>query len=420
MTPPTGRPGRHPYLPVGIAMFGVAWGANQFVSLLVAYQQWRRLSVGTDQALFGIYALGLMPALLICGPASDRWGRARIVRPAALLSVVATVVLIAGDHSTAGLYTGRFLAGVASGAVFAAGTAWVKELSSPSYEAAGPQAGARRAAVWLSVGFGLGPVVTGVVAQWAPAPLVSAYLPHLVVMAVAIPMLSRCPETVDPVAGGGVSLGSRLRVPTAGNARFLAVVLPMAPWVFGAPSVAFAVLPTLVKARTSGYAILFAGAVAGLTLTAGILIQPLARRLDRVDDARGTTAGLLAVIAGLLLASVAAHTLDPALVVLAAVVLGMGYGLLLVSGLLEVQRIAQPADLAGLTAVFYVLTYVGFGIPLLLAHLSGVAGYPVLLLGVTVVAVLSLAAVRSQASRRPPPAVLDAGCDGRGSAEPFG
>jgi MFS family permease len=385
-----------------MAMFGIAWGANQFVSLLVAYHLHRGLSVGTDQALFGIYALGLMPALMLAGPASDKWGRARILRPMVVLSVVATLVLIAGDHCVPLLYVGRFLAGVASGAAFAAGTAWIKELSSPPHEAAGEQAGARRAAIALSAGFGLGPVATGVMGQWVASPFVTAYLPHLVVMAIAIPWLWRSAETIAAV-GGGPSFVSRLRVPAARQRRFLTVVLPMAPWVFGAPSVAFAVMPTLVSARTHGYAVVFAGAVAGVTLTTGVLCQPLARRLDRVDDARGAAVGLAAVTVGLVLAAVAAHTLDPVDVVVADAVLGVGYGLALVSGLLEVQRIAARSELAGLSAVFYVLTYVGFAIPVALAHLSGVAGYPTLLGILAGLAVLSLLVVRIQAPRQPLP-----------------
>jgi MFS family permease len=318
------------------------------------------------------------------------------------VSVLATLVLIAGDHHLAALYVGRFLAGVASGAVFAAGTAWVKELSSRPHEDAGEQAGARRAAVALSAGFGLGPVATGVLGQWVAAPFVTAYLPHLIVMAVALPWLWRSTETVVGSADGP-SLASRLRVPAARQGRFLAVVLPLAPWVFGAPSVAFAVLPTLVSTRTHGYAVIFAGAVGGLTLGAGVVIQPLARRLDRVDDARGVVAGLAAVTAGMVLAAVAAHTLDLVLVVVAAGTLGVGYGLGLVSGLLEVQRIATPAELAGLSAVFYVLTYVGFGIPVALAHLTGVASYPTLLAALSVLSLLSLVVVRVRAPRCPLP-----------------
>jgi hypothetical protein len=84
------------------------------------------------------------------------------------------------------------------------------------------------------------------------------------------------------------------------------------------------------------------------------------------------------------------------LVLLAAAFLGSGYGLCLVSGLLEVQRIARPGELAGLTAVFYALTYLGFAAPIVLAALHGVAGYPELLLFTAVLAALSLFSVQRE------------------------
>jgi MFS family permease len=385
---------------VAAVMFGVGWGANQFASLIVAYHQVRGLTVGTDEALFGIYAVGLVPALLIGGPVSDRWGRARVVRPAALVSVVATVVLLAGSHSVALLSVGRFLAGAVSGAVFAAGTAWVKELSVPPFdEAAGEQAGARRAAVALSLGFGLGPLVAGVLAQWAPAPLVVPYLPHLVVMAVVIPGLWRAPETVTVSGAAAGGIWERLRVPSAAHPRFLRVVVPVAPWVFAAASVSFAVLPTVISARTTGYGIAFAGLVAGVTLGVGVAVQPLARRLDRADDARGASVGLAAVVVGLGLAALAAHLGSPALVLVTAAVLGAGYGCCLVAGLLEVQRLAGPDDLAGLTAVFYALTYVGFAVPVVIAELHHVAGYPELLGALAVLAAACAVLVGVQVRR---------------------
>jgi hypothetical protein len=65
-----------------------------------------------------------------------------------------------------------------------------------------------------------------------------------------------------------------------------------------------------------------------------------------------------------------------------------------------VQRIAAPSELAGLSAVFYVFTYLGFAIPVVLAHLTGLAGYPTLLLALAVLAAISLVVVRTQAPRR--------------------
>jgi hypothetical protein len=383
-------------------MFGVGWGANQFSSLLLAYELHRGVSESTADALFGIYALGLIPALLVIGPVSDRIGRRTIVRGAGALSFVASLALIAGSHALLMLYLGRFLAGVCSGAAFAAGTAWIKELSiAPFDPGAGEQAGARRAAIALSAGFGLGPLVAGLLAQWAPDPLLTAYLPHLVVVFLAVLLVGGAPETVARAASGGLRIGQLLRVPAAGHSRFRWVVAPTAPWVFIAPSVSFAVLPGLVSHSTGSFQVGFSALIAGLTLAVGVLIQPLARRLDRVDDARGSIAGLIAVAAGLLLGAWAAHAQSWPLVVPAAALLGCGYGLCLVSGLLEIQRIASGADLASLTAVFYALTYLGFAAPIVLAQLEHLASAPQLLVISAVLAGLIATAVLLASSPDP-------------------
>jgi hypothetical protein len=386
---------------VAVGMFAVAWGANQFVSMLVAYRLHRGISIAVNDALFGVYAVGLIVALLLGGPAADIWGRARLVRPAVVVSIVATVLLMAGSRSLPLLFGGRFVAGVASGAIFAAGTAWMKELSTAPFDPGSVEdAGARRAAVALSLGFGIGPLAAGIAAQWAPDPLVTAYLPHLVIAVLALPLVWLAPETMtsrSPTSVAGFL--RRLRVPSARHHRFVGVVVPAAPWVFAAPAVAFAVHPSLVSARTGGYAIVFAGAVGFLTLGVGVAVQPLARRLDRSGQLRGATLALALVIAGMVVAALAARTRSPVLVVLATLPLGAGYGLGLVSGLLETQRVAGPDDLAGLTAVYYALTYIGFGVPVLLAWLTAVASYPVLLCGLAVLAALSLITVRLQGRR---------------------
>jgi MFS family permease len=359
-------------------LFAVAWGANQFASLLVAYQQQRGLTPAVNDALFGIYAVPLMAALLLCGPAGDRWGRVRVVRPAVVASILATVALMAGSESTALLFVGRFVAGAASGAIFAVGTVWVRELSGAAAPGIGEHAGARRAATALSLGFGLGPLATGIIAQWSPLPLVVAYVPHLVITLLAIPAVWRAPETATPAPGGPGFL-ARLRVHGAGSPRFATVVAPAAPWVFAAPAVAIAVLPILVSGRTHGLSLLFSGATAGLTLGAGVAVQPLARRLNALSSMAATTAALGVTAVGMAVAAVAAALTDPLLVLAAGLVLGAGYGLGLVSGLLETHRLAGPGQAAGLTAVYYVLTYIGFGVPLLLAVLNRLASYPVLL-----------------------------------------
>jgi hypothetical protein len=74
----------------------------------------------------------------------------------------------------------------------------------------------------------------------------------------------------------------------------------------------------------------------------------------------------------------------------------MGYGLCLVAGLVEVQRLAHPEALAGLTAIYYVLTYLGFAAPYVLALAAGLTSYTTLLLITAGLALLTAVWVRLQ------------------------
>ena len=74
------------WIPVSLAMFTAAWGGNEFTPLLVMYRQDGGLSpVAVDGLLF-TYVLGIIPALLLGGPLSDRYGRRPLMLPAPILA----------------------------------------------------------------------------------------------------------------------------------------------------------------------------------------------------------------------------------------------------------------------------------------------------------------------------------------------
>jgi hypothetical protein len=104
------------------------------------------------------------------------------------------------------------------------------------------------------------------------------------------------------------------------------------------------------------------------------------------------------VVAGTLIAALAAAVVQPVLVVAAALVLGAGYGCCQVCGLIEVQRLARPDHLAGLTAAYQAVSYVGLVVSLPLAAATEAVPAAVLLLVVAALAVLTLAwtAVRAR------------------------
>lgn len=379
---------------VAAAMFVIAWGGNEFTPLLVMYKN-HGLSVTTVDVLLFDYVLGIVPALLIGGPLSDRFGRRRLLCPAPFLAAAASLLLAVGADSVSMLSAGRVLSGVALGLAMAVGGSWVKELSQPPYSsAAAAGTGARRSAMSLTAGFALGAGVAGVLAQWAPWPHSLPYLVNITLCAAAAAWVMRVPETVVRQSDPG-RLRDDLRIPSAGHRRFLGVALPVAVWVFASVGTAYAVLPTLLAGQAHGLQIGFSALLTVLTLGCGFLIQSVARRIDRPGVARIAALALVLVTAGMVLAAVAADTLTLWIALIAAAVLGAGNGIGLVAGLQEVERIAGPADLAGLTAVFYSVCYIGFGLPALLALLNQTTGlgYPVMLVAGAVVALACLAVV---------------------------
>ncbi len=389
-----GAAARTHWLRAGAALFGAAWGSNQFTPMLLVYRRQMGLSTGTLEALFGVYALGLIPGLLIAGPLSDARGRRPVILTSAALSLAGTLSLVVADHALTPLYVGRFLTGLGSGAAFGAGTAWLRELSRPPLGDASDHTAARRGAVTMTVGFAIGPLVSGVLAQWAPDPAVVPYLPHALLMLAVLALVPGAAETVTRGAAGGAITRA---LPSLRHPRFRKVVAPMAPWVFAAPAVAFALLPSVVGAAHATDGIALTAIVAMVAAMAGVLIQPVARRLDaHAAGNRAATLGLAVMVAGLALAALTAHAQHTWLLLPSSIVLGMGYGLCLVAGLVEVQRLAHPEALAGLTAIYYVLTYIGFAVPFVLALAAHLTGYATLLLITAGLALVTALWVRFQ------------------------
>jgi MFS family permease len=347
------------------AVFVVAFGTNVPTPLLLVYRDTLGLSPTELTGAFGVYAAGLVPALLLAGPASDRFGRRPVVIPFVLLSVATSLLFLGAGSSVLLLYVCRFLQGAVSGVVFSVGTAWLGELIGE------PGRAARLTTAALGGGWAIGPLVSGLLGQWAPAPAVLPYLVHVALMAVGLALLPRVPETLPPAArraGALINMG----VPAGARLPFLVVVLPIAVGVFTFPSTAVTVLPLLLTPSMPQLAVVITGLVAGVTLLTGVFAQPLGRRLGAV---RAGPVGLVIGAVGLGLSLVGVATGVWALLIPVALLLGVAYGLCLAAGLTMVAQLATPTARGALTGTFYACAYLGFGVPLLLSVLGGADGF---------------------------------------------
>jgi MFS family permease len=357
-----------------------AWGGNHFSPLLLMYRAVDDYSAVQVNLFFAFYILGLIPGFLVAGPLSDEHGRKRPVTAALALGILGSVILgLGGAHPTA-LCAGRFASGLSVAVAMVVGTSWIKELSQHD---AVPATRARRASLTLTAGFGVGAGVSGALAQWGPAPTLLPYAVHIALSLGAVLPLVRTPESrTEQRPGSARNLFADLRVPRSARRRFYSLVLPMAPWVFTAPALAFVVGPALVADEVGSYRVGFAALAAVVTLAFGAAVQPLVPALTRRSGGRPGTVGLLLAVVGTAALAFDARLHAPALALAAAAVLGAAYGICLVAGLVEVQAMADPHSLAGLTGIYYSLTYLGFTLPVILAELASQATYAQLLVGV--------------------------------------
>jgi len=340
-------------------LFAVAAGTNVPTPLLLVYQEQLDLSPEVLTALFGCYAAGLVPALFLAGPLSDRLGRRRVAIPGVVLAGLASLAFAAAGGSLTLLFGARFLQGVVSGVVFSVASAWVAELSIAS----GEGAGGRRAAVAMTAGFSLGPLTSGLLGQFAPAPTVLPYLLHTVLVGVGLALALRLPETVVLSPGGPHPTGSpAVPLLPPGSALLAATVLaPVAVCVYAFPSSVISAVPLLGELPAGGVAV--TGVLAGVTLGAGTLVAGLQRRLGSWTAVTGAALGAVGFGAA---AAFVATGAWPWLLA-AAPLLGSGGGLCLAAGLTVTGRLAAPTRRGELTSVFLACAYLGFAVPFLMA-----------------------------------------------------
>ncbi len=338
-------------------LFAAAFGTNVPTPLLLVYRDTMDLSPTVLTAIFGVYALGLAPSLLLGGPASDRLGRVRVLLPLTVLVGLASLLFLVGSGSLAALFAARFVQGLASGAVFSVGSAWLQDLAGP---AQAPVA-ARRASIAQTAGFCLGPLTSGLLAGYGPSPLTLPYLVHAALVLVALVGALAVVGFGTPGRGGRDGAGWLPRPNLAPPARrlFGRVIVPTAICVYAFPSVAVTVLPLLLVDRPS--LVVFTGVLAAVTLGTGTLVQPFAHRLGARCGPVGAGLGALGYAVGV----VSVPTQAVPVTFLAGVLLGAGGGLCLNAGLVLVARVSTPATRGACNGLFYTCAYIGFAAPLL-------------------------------------------------------
>jgi len=305
--------------------------------------------------VFAVYALVLAPSLLFFGELSDRIGRRPVILGGLVVGTIG-LALFALATSVAWLFAARIAQGVSVGMAGGAATAALVELD--------PHGDRRHAALLATlaqtVGGAAGPLLTGILAQWFPAPRVLAYVVGMAACILAAALLLAMPEPGQP-RGGAWSM-PRPSVPRDIRVAFARVAVTGAS-VWAVVALFFAVVPSFATERIGIGNLAALGAISAIVLICSSISQVVSPDTIEPHVSQALGLGLLTTgLAALVLASVT----DNAIVLVAASVLaGTGHGLGFLGAQDDLNRIAPPERRGEINAALYTCIYLGVALPVI-------------------------------------------------------
>jgi MFS family permease len=321
--------------------------------LYVIYQAQWHFSAAIVTVTFAVYAVAVLATLLLAGRSSDQAGRKPVLAAALACSAVSTIVFILAPD-VAVLIVGRILSGLSAGLMTGTATAALTELV--------PASASRRASLVATAanmgGLGLGPLIAGLFAQYAPDPTTLVFEVYLAVLAAAGLCLLFVPETVSPrrrpvlrFAGLGIPERGRSEFIAAGVAGFAA---------FALLGLFAALAPTFLGNVLHQTSHAVQGGVVFLLLAVGTVAQVA---LARFNSRRVVLAGLGVFLAALALIVAALSQADMALFLAGTVVGGVAVGSVFLGSLATANRLAPPEERSHALSAFFVACYTGLIIP---------------------------------------------------------
>lgn len=368
------------------AFTAIMIGTTLPTPMYALYSADMHFSVLTTTVVFATYAGGVLAALVVMGSWSDAVGRRPVLLLGAMFALASAIVFLVAD--TVGLLlVGRALSGLSAGVYTGTATAAVIEAAAPAWRG--------RAAAVATIanigGLGLGPLIAGLLVQYAPDPLQLSFILHIALMVLAIAAVVIAPETSERRGSIGFQ---RLSVPA--EVRSVFVTASTAAFAgFAVTGLFTAVAPSFIAGVIGIGNHAVAGAIACSIFAASAAAQVLA---GRMQPPRALAVGCAVLVVGMVIIAVSLHVSSLALLIAGAVMAGVGQGVSFSRGLAAVAERTPPDRRAEVSSTYFVIAYVAISLPVvgegLAAEVWGLrtAGI-VFALAVSALAVLCLAAI---------------------------
>lgn len=341
---------RNSYIAVAYTMTAVAIGLNLLTPLYGIYRQKFAFSALTLTLIFATYIVTLIPAILIFGPLADAFGRRRVLITAVLAAALAPILLLVAS-GTPWLFAARIVQGIAQGAISGAASAALIELGSDIKKTA------LVIGTTATGGIALGPILAGLLAQYAPAPLTFPFLVYLVLL---IPALLGTLLMTESLAAADRRAfhPHRPSLPTNGKLAFL-ISTAISAFGFAASALFLSVIPSFLAGLLHTNDIVLLIAPVGLFLGVTPIVQLL---LHNLPARRAAVIGLVLEVVGLLGTLYTASIGSLPLLLVAAVIGGSGGGMAFLASLSLINQLIPKEQRGDVFGTYYALNYLSLGV----------------------------------------------------------
>lgn len=347
----------HEFSTISFALVIGTMGTALASPLYPIYQRLWQLQPSDITYIFVAYMLGCLATLLFLGRLSNYFGFLRSLQFGIILVTLGLGLSIVAKDA---LFLGfaRFIIGIASGLITTSAMLGMLHSIPTSHQSLAPQL----SSVIAALGFGLGPLVGGLIAQLSTAPLVTPYVP--VLMGSILCFIGLCFLPKPQFVAQPFSIRPRLQMPI-GSYRALFCLVGLAAFsAFAAFSLFASLSSSFVVSVLPNAGPLISGFAIALILFISALIQFFARRLEAH---RAIDQGLIGMILSLILLALAMQFESSWLFFISDILVGIGHGLTLLGAFALVHRMSQEHNRAALISSYLFIAYLGTILPIIAA-----------------------------------------------------
>jgi MFS family permease len=341
-----------------IAFTSLYAAAGALMPLLVVYQEQWQFPPMLLTLAFAVFAVGFLAAVLTAGSLSDHVGRRPVLVGALIIQLISNVMfLVAPDVEW--VIAGRIVQGLATGAATTAFTAALVELAPPNRKGLGAVLGS----VGLTGGLAVGSLLAGLAIQFTTASNAIVFTVLTVVTMLGIVAVALAPETVTRAPGALRSLIPRVAVPPTARREFAAAA-PVIAAVWMVSGLSGGLAPSMVHSVFGVNSGLLSG-LSGFGSPAMSAVSGLA--FGRLDPRRAMTIGIFASIGGAIgiVSGILGGSL--AIMLIGQAIAGAGFGASFTASLQLIVPLAAAHQRAAVVASVYLVSYLAFGVPIVIA-----------------------------------------------------